>query len=259
MNMGSAMGLANVGELLFQEALPSCAHWGDRVIQQYAARGFDNVDMAALGGLAVETRPSVPGPMQVTQLHRVGPHGSPEALQRTELPICSYSQIVEEARAQATSAAAPTLEMGVAAGNRLIGEEGVDRIAEAENGRRVWPPTALQSSACCKDAVDITQSIDKNIQDMGVDDKLLACVPGMYTSIVEAVLTDRLLTPANRDAYAALGIGAPGGRRDDIVHAQTRAHALAALAFATGNGDLGVALTQLASGTISRFARKPWE
>lgn len=258
MNMGSAMGMANAGELLFQEVLPSCGHWGDRVMQQFAARGFDQVPMARLGGIGSETRPAIPSPLQVGPLQRVGPHGSPEALRTQELPICSYSQIIEEARAEACNAAAPTFETGVTMGNRLSGEDESDRISDAEHGRRVWPPAAFQSTAAAKEAADITTSINAVVDQLNVEDKLLACVPGVYSSTVEFVLANQTLSPVHRDAYAALGVGASEGRRKDVELARSRTHLMAALAHATGHGDLGKAFTQLAYGPITKCARKPW-
>lgn len=262
MNMGSAMGMANAGELLFREALPPCSHWGDRVMQQFAARGFDSVPMPSLGGLSVDARPTVPSPFQVTSPgEHVGPHGSPTALKQSELPICSYAQIVEEARAEAANAKVPTAAAGVSMGDRLVGdgdEGALDLMAAEEDGKRVWPPAVFQSTAAAKEATEITLAIGNHVASLGVKDELLSCVPGVYASVIEFVLVGKELSPAHRDAYAALGLGALDGQRDSIAHARSMAHMLSAMGFATGHSDLGDAFRDLAAGPMSRFARKPW-
>lgn len=273
LNAGSAMGMANPGELLFDEAIPPCPRWGDRVLQTYAARGFDHISMQRMGGVGADSRPSVPGPLQFSKAaQRVGPHGSPEALRQPELPICSYGQMVEEARAEAASAKPATATAAVVFGMELIEEEEeetdadgptksvrLDWEAAAQNGKRVWPPAAFQSSGAAKDALDVTRQIGTVITDLGVKDNVLSCVPKAYGATVEFVLSAEALTPASRDAYAALGLGALTGKRADVAEAANRAQVLAALAFATGNGDLGGALRDLATGPLERFARKTWK
>ena len=280
LNMGSAMGMATPGELLFKEALPPCPRWGDRIMQTFAARGFDHVSMDELGGMGVASRPGVPGPLQLTKAsQRVGPHGSPEALEQQEIPICSYGQMVEEARAQAASAKPATVGAGAAFGMELISEEEdeveekdladgeigtstgkrkPDWTAEAQHGRRRWPPAILESSAASKEALELTKQIGVVIDGLGVKDHVLSCVPGAYTATVEFVLSAQTLAPIHRDAYAALGLGAPSGKRNDIMGAGKRAQLLAAVAFATGNSDLGSAFRDLAQGPLEVCARKPW-
>lgn len=268
-NMGSAMGMATTSELLFKEALPGCARWGDRVMQTLATRGFEYVDMDKYGGMGASSRPSIPGPLQASQ--RVGPHGSPEALHQTELFICSYGQMVEEARAEATSAKAASAKAAVSHGilmqdaSELPGFDDddalpppTDRRAEAEDGRRVWPPAVFKSTAAAKEARDVTRQVIAVVEGLDVKDHVLACVPGAYTAAVEFVLSAQLLAPIHRDAYAALGLGALSGKRREVVGAGERAHLLAAMAFATGHSDLGEALTALVSGPIDRCGQKPW-
>ena len=267
MNMGSAMGMATPAELLFKEPLPYCGRWGERVLQSYAVRGFDGISMESAGGMGIDSRPAVPGPLQLRKFaERVGPHGSPDALRERPIPICAYSQKVESVRAEAASAKVPTAATGITGNLTAVyayDEDGpsgppADRAADAENGKRVWPPAVFGSTAAAKEATDITKEIQGTIAQLGVQEQILSCVPGAYPATVEFVLASQRLADAHRDSYSALGIGAVSGSRADVALAKPRANLLSAMAFATGHADLGLAFRDLASGPIESCSRKPW-
>lgn len=272
MNMAGAMGMATPGEILFRVELGVCTRWGENVLTSFSTRGFEYLRLKNMWGVGIDSRPAVPGPLQLTSaLQRVGPHGSPEALIHTELAICSYSQMVEEARAEAANAKAATIEVGIARGLALDDDDDyddndestattdapskMDWDAEAESGKRVWPPVVLSSSTIAKEACEITEQIQKTVEGLNVNDRVLACVPAIYPSTSEFVLASQSLAPQYRDAYAALGLGARSGKRNEIRNAGLRANLLAALAFATGHSELGVAFSDLASGTLSRCSQ----
>ena len=282
MNMGSAMGMASASELLSEGVLPPCSRWGDQVLQQYAVRGFGKVSLESVARLASDTRPKVPGPLQITTPgERMGPHAAPRMLRAHVVPICSYGQKVEQARAMAASALTASFSAGISIGLDVIDADeydsedsdveaqitGVprvahrhDRAADAENGERVWPPLAMSSSGSADETNKTVKQIIEvfDALSLSVDKKLLAAVSGVYTSSVEFVLVSESLQPAHRDAFSALGLGATGGLRADVERAGERARILAAAAHAMGHHDLGDAFTRLADGPIADCARKPW-
>lgn len=265
MNMGSAMGMATPSEILFPDPLAPCGRWGDRVQQQYAARGVDSVkSIDRDGGIGFEARPRVPGPLQLDPAaSRMGPHGSPEALHRVDVPICSYAQMIEEARSEASGNKVATAATGITLGVSTISKSEVpvpDRDAEAENGSRVWPPSMMTNGSTGPSiaALEIAKQIQGALDAIVDDPKLLACAPSLYPATVEDVLLAKSTPAASRDAFAALGLGALSCTRSGIAGAGRRAHLVSAAAYATGHGDLGDALRKLALGPITSCARKPW-
>lgn len=271
MNVGSAMGMAGPGELLFEEPLPSCARWGDQILQQYAVRGFGPVELGDMPRLAENTRPTLPGPLQInSERDRMGPHASTRMLNSQPVPICSYGQMVEEARAMAASAITSSFDVGISVGLGVVDQKATlipegepaaafnDRAAAAEDGERVWPPFALNSTGNAKEAKDVVKQIMSTFSDMAVKPEVLCAISGVYTSAVEFVLASESLQTVHRDAFAALGIGAHGYTRADVARAGDRARLLAAAAHVMGHSELGDALTELANGPIADCARKPW-
>ena len=278
MNMGSAMGMGTPSEMLFDVALPTCTRWGDQVLQQYAVRGFGTIDVKDTMHIAPNTRPAVPGPMQFSPKHKeaatpdlMGPHASVEAMYCEPLPICSYGQRVEEARAMAASAITASFSAGSAYGLKVEDAESsddedtvvvdnprTDRIAEAEDGKRVWPPLALHTSSHAIEAQSSVEQLLETFEQMGVKKELLGAVGGIYSSAVEFVLSREKLEQLHRKAFASLGIGAPEATRESLLRARRRADVLAAAAHVMGYKDLGNALGALASGPLTDCASKPW-
>lgn len=250
------MGLADTGEILFKEPLPPSPRWSDRVLSQYAARGFENVPTKTLGGLGWASRQSIAGPLQLTQAsQRCGPHGQPEALRHRELPIFSYGQMVEEARGFLDD---DDSDLSDEEDGDETAAQKVDWRVHEERGKRRWPPAVFQSTSNSIEALKITKLIQKVMDELDVKEKILRGVPAIYSSAVKFVLSAQDLSAINRDAYAALGIGALNGKRADVEAARVRVQLSAAIAYALGENDLGTAFQDLASGPLLSCCTRPW-
>lgn len=134
----------------------------------------------------------------------------------------------------------------------------VDWGVHEERGKRRWPPAVFQSTSNSIEALKTTRHIQKVIYELDVKEKILRGVPAIYSSAVEFVLSAQDLSAMNRDAYAALGIGALNGKRADVEAARVRAQLSAAIAYALGENDLGTAFQDLASGPLLSCSTRPW-
>lgn len=264
MNMGAAMGLAGVAEVLFAEPLPPSNLWGEHVQQQYSHRGFSD-RIRAHDSIGRRSRPSLPAALQInTTSDRLGPHGL-VGLKPVSAPvICSYGQTVEQARAMASSAISSTINTAVAAGLRVVNVDAKpgndDRHAAEEDGLRVWPPAAMKNAEDAAQTQETITDIINTFTSMGVKSNLLSAVPGVFTSVIEGALSSERLTilRQHRDAFMALGIGALKGRRVDVERAHSRICIYAAAAYALDYVALGTAFMELAKGPALDCAKQPW-
>lgn len=248
MGGGAAVGMASAGELLFPEPLPPCERWGDIYTQTYA---FPSRRMAASDVLGHESRLSLPCAVLVAaSTERVGPGGTMRAeLEAPTTAIVSYAQIV--ARAEAVRRGAATLDEAMAAAVGLSiqdtrGDEAPpDPIAIAQDGDRVWPPSALLNSEGAARVAQMVGSVCDDLDNANSRAKKADGV-GVYMSVFKRATREDVDNAAVRDL---LGLGVGIFARNPLALHSARRHAMhaAMAAHMSGHAQLGDALVRLGS------------